>query len=149
MDDLAWEFGCRLGSLPTTYLGMPLGALLSQLQFGMVWKSTSEEAQSTEIRENPKGLPLGWGQFGAKASFSKMGVGVFKEALWNQVIREKYGEDRRGLVLSRSERGSCYGVVERNKDGWKCPRLVSLHERLREAKLNLGYGPEKRTSIGK
>ena len=32
----------------------------------------------TEIRENPKGLSLGWGQFGAKASFSKMGVGVFK-----------------------------------------------------------------------
>ena len=32
----------------------------------------------TKIRENPKGLPLGWGQFGAKASFSKMGVGVFK-----------------------------------------------------------------------
>ena len=32
----------------------------------------------TEIREDPKGLPLGWGQFGAKASFSKMRVGVFK-----------------------------------------------------------------------
>ena len=32
----------------------------------------------TEIRENPKGLPLEWGQFGAKASFSKMGVGVLK-----------------------------------------------------------------------
>ena len=31
-----------------------------------------------EIRENPKGFPLGWGQFGAKASFSKMGVGVLK-----------------------------------------------------------------------
>ena len=32
----------------------------------------------TKIRENPKGLPLGWGQFGAKASFSKMRVDVFK-----------------------------------------------------------------------
>ena len=32
----------------------------------------------TEIRENPKGLPLGWWQFGAKASFSKMRVGVLK-----------------------------------------------------------------------
>ena len=26
MDDLAWDFGCRVGSLPSTYLGMPLGA---------------------------------------------------------------------------------------------------------------------------
>ena len=32
----------------------------------------------TEIRENSKGLPLGWGQFGAKASFSEMRVGVLK-----------------------------------------------------------------------
>ena len=32
----------------------------------------------TEIRENPKGLPLGWWQFGAKASFSKIRVGVLK-----------------------------------------------------------------------
>ena len=43
MDDLAGEFGCSLGSLPTTYLGMPLGAPLSQSQFGMVWKSAFEE----------------------------------------------------------------------------------------------------------
>ena len=26
MDDLGWDFGCRVGSLPSTYLGMPLGA---------------------------------------------------------------------------------------------------------------------------
>ena len=25
-DDLAMEFGCRVGSLPRTYLGLPLGA---------------------------------------------------------------------------------------------------------------------------
>ena len=31
-----------------------------------------------ENRENSKGLPLGWWQFGAKTSFSKMGVGVLK-----------------------------------------------------------------------
>ena len=26
IDDLAWDFGCRVGSLLSTYLGMPLGA---------------------------------------------------------------------------------------------------------------------------
>ena len=26
MDDLACELGCKVGSLPSTYLGMPLGA---------------------------------------------------------------------------------------------------------------------------
>ncbi|RVW93640.1 putative mitochondrial protein [Vitis vinifera] len=86
MDDLAWEFGCRLGSLPTTYLGMPLGAPFKSVT---VWDGVEERFRrsQTKIRENPKGLPLGWGQFGAKASFSKMGVGVFKG---------KYGEDRGG-----------------------------------------------------
>ena len=31
-----------------------------------------------ENREHLKGLPLGWWRFGAKASFSKMGVGVLR-----------------------------------------------------------------------
>ncbi|RVW79102.1 hypothetical protein CK203_048195 [Vitis vinifera] len=86
MDDLAWEFGCRLGSLPTTYLGMPLGAPFKSVT---VWDGVEERFRrsQTEIREDPKGLPLGWGQFGAKASFSKMRVGVFKG---------KYEEDRGG-----------------------------------------------------
>ena len=26
IDDLALDFGCRVGSLPSTYLGLPLGA---------------------------------------------------------------------------------------------------------------------------
>ena len=39
MDDLAWEFGCRLGSLPTTYLGMPLGAPFKSIT---VWDCVEE-----------------------------------------------------------------------------------------------------------
>ena len=96
MDDLAWEFGCRLCSLPTTYLGMPLGAPYKSVT---VWDGVEErfrrrlamwkrifiqgregdpyskhviesthpsnvfvvltKLSQTEIRENPKGLPLG------------------------------------------------------------------------------------------
>ena len=42
MDDLAWEFGCRPGSLPTTYLGMPLGALFKSVT---VWDGVEEHFQ--------------------------------------------------------------------------------------------------------
>ncbi|RVW77229.1 putative mitochondrial protein [Vitis vinifera] len=77
IDDLAWDFGCRVGSLLSTYLGMPLGAPFKSVT---KWDGVEERFRrsQTEIRENPKGLPLGWWQFGAKASFSKMRVGVLK-----------------------------------------------------------------------
>ena len=39
MDDLAGEFGCSLGSLPTTYLGMPLGAPFKSV---IVWDGVEE-----------------------------------------------------------------------------------------------------------
>ena len=39
MDELAWEFGCSLGSLLTTYLGMPLGAPFKSVT---VWDGVEE-----------------------------------------------------------------------------------------------------------
>ncbi|KAJ9675647.1 hypothetical protein PVL29_024530 [Vitis rotundifolia] len=39
MDDLAWDFGYRVGSLPTTYLGMPLGAPFKSIT---VWDGVEE-----------------------------------------------------------------------------------------------------------
>ncbi|KAJ9682618.1 hypothetical protein PVL29_018523 [Vitis rotundifolia] len=39
MDELAWDFGCRVGSLPTTYLGMPLGAPFKSIT---VWDGVEE-----------------------------------------------------------------------------------------------------------
>ncbi|XP_034697243.1 uncharacterized protein LOC117923106 [Vitis riparia] len=39
MDDLAEEFGCSMGSLPTTYLGMPLGAPFKSVT---VWDGVEE-----------------------------------------------------------------------------------------------------------
>ncbi|KAJ9682243.1 hypothetical protein PVL29_018228 [Vitis rotundifolia] len=39
MDDLAWDFGCRVGNLPTTYLGMPLGAPFKSIT---VWDGVEE-----------------------------------------------------------------------------------------------------------
>lgn len=31
IDDLAMDFGCRVGNLPSTYLGLPLGALFKSM----------------------------------------------------------------------------------------------------------------------
>ncbi|KAL6338492.1 hypothetical protein AAG906_020588 [Vitis piasezkii] len=48
IDDLAWDFGCRVGSLPSTYLGMPLGALFNSIT---VWDEV-EETIFIQGREN-------------------------------------------------------------------------------------------------
>ena len=39
IDDLAWGFGCKVGSLPSTYLGMPLGASFKSIT---VWDEVEE-----------------------------------------------------------------------------------------------------------
>ncbi|RVW73916.1 hypothetical protein CK203_056319 [Vitis vinifera] len=47
---LALEVGCKVGRLPTSYLGIPLGRIISPWPFGMEWKKGSG-----------KGLPSGKG----------------------------------------------------------------------------------------
>ena len=39
IDDLALDFGCRVGSLTSTYLGLPLGALFKSVT---VWDGVKE-----------------------------------------------------------------------------------------------------------
>ena len=39
IDDLALDFGCRVGSLPSTYLGLPLGAPFKSVS---VWNGVEE-----------------------------------------------------------------------------------------------------------
>ena len=71
MDDLAWEFGCRLGSLPTTYLGMPLGAPFKSVTIWdgveerfrrrlAMWKRQylSKGGRATLIRSTLSNLPI-------------------------------------------------------------------------------------------
>ena len=38
IEDLAWVVGCKVGFLPTTYLGLPLGLPLSLYKCGMQWR---------------------------------------------------------------------------------------------------------------
>ena len=41
IDELAVELGCRVGSLPSQYLGLPLGPPIERLICGMGWKRES------------------------------------------------------------------------------------------------------------
>ncbi|RVW43938.1 hypothetical protein CK203_072332 [Vitis vinifera] len=41
METLAAVLGCKIGSLPTSYLGLPLGAPYNPLGCGIQWKKDS------------------------------------------------------------------------------------------------------------
>ncbi|RVX10471.1 Transposon TX1 uncharacterized 149 kDa protein [Vitis vinifera] len=47
IDDLALDFGCRVGSLPSTYLGLPLGALFKSVT---VWDGVEERFHRSSVR---------------------------------------------------------------------------------------------------
>ena len=38
IEDLTLELGCKVGALPSSYLGLPLGLLINQWRFGMGWR---------------------------------------------------------------------------------------------------------------
>ena len=176
IDDLASEFGCRVGSLPSTYLGLPLGAPFKTVSVWdgveerfckrlAMWKRQylSKGGRATLIRSTLSNLPIyfmsllklpssvrrrleqierdflwGGGNLERKPhlvrwkvvclSKKKGGLKVKclsilnkallsewnwrfaneREALWNQVIRRKYGEDRGGW--SSQEVREAHGV---------------------------------------
>ncbi|RVW78982.1 Exonuclease 1 [Vitis vinifera] len=56
LEVLALEVGCKVGKLPTSYLGIPLGRITSPCPFGMGWK-----------RGSGKGLPCGKDNLSPKA----------------------------------------------------------------------------------
>ena len=71
IDDLAMEFGCRVGSLPSTYLGLPLGAPLKSVTVWdvveerfrrrlTIWKRQyiSKGGRTTLIRSTLSNLPI-------------------------------------------------------------------------------------------
>ena len=55
-DDLAREFGCKLGSLPSTYPGLPLGAPFRHVA---VWDGVEKRLQKIDIVEKVV-LIQGW-----------------------------------------------------------------------------------------
>ena len=43
LEDVASVMGCKVGKLPTSYFGLPLGASFNLLGCGMQWKRDSKK----------------------------------------------------------------------------------------------------------
>ncbi|RVW33932.1 putative ribonuclease H protein [Vitis vinifera] len=145
VDELADEFGYRVGKLPSTYLGMPLGAPFKSVAAWdgieerfrkklAMWKHQyiSKGGRITLVRSTLSNLPIYfmsifqmprvvrirlekiqrdflWG--GGTLEQKPHLVWRFaneRKALWNQVIRGKYGEERGGW--RSCETREAYGV---------------------------------------
>ncbi|RVW60999.1 hypothetical protein CK203_051369 [Vitis vinifera] len=105
VEELAEEFGYKVGRLPSTYLGMPLGAPFKSVA---TWDGIEERFR--------KRLAM-WKRLGVKSlgTFNRALLGkrvwcfaIERKALRNQVIRRKYGEERGGW--SSCEAREAYGV---------------------------------------
>ncbi|RVX20623.1 putative ribonuclease H protein [Vitis vinifera] len=135
MDDLAEEFGCSLGSLPTTYLGMPLGApfntvrrRLEKIQRDFLWGGGNLEHKPHLVRWELVCLSKAKGGLGVK-SLSLLNKTLLakwnwrfaneREALWNQVIRGKYGEARGGWCSREVREAHGLGLWKGIRVDWK------------------------------
>ncbi|KAL6327359.1 hypothetical protein AAG906_018961 [Vitis piasezkii] len=117
IDDLALDFGCRVGSLPSTYLGLPLGAPFKSVS---VWDGVEE-------------------RFRRRLFLNGIGVLQMKEALWNQVIRGKYGEDRGGWCSREVREAHGVGLWKGIRMDWE---LVGARISFRVGSSGGGYlGP--------
>ncbi|RVW12371.1 putative ribonuclease H protein [Vitis vinifera] len=146
MDDLAWEFGCKVGSLPSTYLGMPLGASFKSTS---VWDGVEERFLRRRLEKIQRDFLWGGGNLERKPhlvrwevvclSKKKGGLGVKnlsilnkallakwnwrfaneREALWNQVIRGKYGEERGGWASREVREAHGLGLWKGIRMDWE------------------------------
>ncbi|RVW91083.1 hypothetical protein CK203_039931 [Vitis vinifera] len=139
IEELAVELGCRVGSLLSQYLGLPLGA---PNRAPYMWDGVEER----KARESTKGLPVGGGNMEGKIHLVKWevvctdkekgGLGLRKlamlnkallgkwiwryacdkENLWKQVIKVKYGQEGLGWRPKKANGDVGVGVW---KEIWK------------------------------
>ncbi|RVW44335.1 hypothetical protein CK203_071086 [Vitis vinifera] len=62
INDLALDFGCKVGSLPSTYLGLPLGALFKSVT---MWDGVEERFRRREVWGRKRGMVLSGSERGA------------------------------------------------------------------------------------
>ncbi|KAL6327158.1 hypothetical protein AAG906_015197 [Vitis piasezkii] len=86
VEELAMELRCRVGSLPSSYLGLPLGAHHKALS---VWDGVEESIRKLAL-------------------LNKALLGHEKENLWKKVISVKYGQE--GLGWKTNEANGTFGV---------------------------------------
>ncbi|RVX02862.1 hypothetical protein CK203_023169 [Vitis vinifera] len=109
IEEMVVELGCRVGSLPSQYLGLPLGAPKKPLQFG----------DGVEEKDKSKGgLGLRKLVLLNKALLGKWiwRFAYDKDNLWKQVITVKYGQEGHGWRAKRAHGAFGVGVW---KEIWK------------------------------
>ncbi|RVW27606.1 hypothetical protein CK203_099119 [Vitis vinifera] len=112
METLASVLGCKIGSLPTSYLGLPLGAPYKSTR---VWDAVEErfrkrkEAWAFEVY-----LPLTRPFLGNGCGDSLMRMSPFGSKL--SLVSMTF---KRGMVLQRSKRPLWGGVWKAIRNGWE------------------------------
>ncbi|RVW59950.1 hypothetical protein CK203_086973 [Vitis vinifera] len=125
IEELVVELGCRVGSLPSQYLGLPLGFLIELLICGMGWKREMPKIVARRLEKVQRDFLWGEGNLEGKIHLvnwevvctdkEKGGLGLRKLAmlksllgkwiwryacdkdnLWKQVITVKYGQEGLG-----------------------------------------------------
>ncbi|RVW43982.1 DEAD-box ATP-dependent RNA helicase 17 [Vitis vinifera] len=124
VEELAAAIGCKVGSLPTSYLGLPLGA---QYRSRAVWDGVEERMRKKLARWKSQNISKGGRITLIRSTLANMPIyfmsmlsmprkvrlswrfAMEREAFWNQVIRGKYGEEQGGWS-SKEARGETHGV---------------------------------------
>ncbi|RVW32661.1 Transposon TX1 uncharacterized 149 kDa protein [Vitis vinifera] len=123
---LAFELGCKVGSLPSTYLGLPLGALHKLVA---VWDGVEERMRKRlalwkrQFISKGGRITLIWSTLASMPiylmSLMRMRVGALlckwswrfaaeRESFWKLIISKKYGEEGGGWISCEVREG--YGV---------------------------------------
>ncbi|RVW37191.1 Mitochondrial carrier protein MTM1 [Vitis vinifera] len=107
IEELAQKFGCKVGALPSFYLGLPLGASFKSIS---VWE--------VEVAANSKEFSLGRRGLGAE---TRLWYSEERGAFWQKEISRKYGEDEGGWhsceVRDRTSFPSLFVLVA-SKGAW-------------------------------
>ncbi|KAL6332308.1 hypothetical protein AAG906_004871 [Vitis piasezkii] len=108
VEELALKLGCKVGALPSYYLGLPLGTAYNLVA---VWDGVEERfrrSSKIEVRENSKGFSLGWRGVGEEASSCEV----------VDFISRKYGVEEGGWYEALSlSFPSLYALVT-SKEAW-------------------------------
>ncbi|RVW98564.1 hypothetical protein CK203_032228 [Vitis vinifera] len=118
VEELTDEFGYKVGILPSTYLGMPLGAPFKSVN---AWDGIEERFRKRLAMWKRQYISKGGRITLIRRALLGKWVWRFaneKRALWNQVIRRKYEEERGGW--RSCEARESYGVGDgKNVSFWK------------------------------
>ncbi|RVX23503.1 putative ribonuclease H protein [Vitis vinifera] len=144
METLASVLGCKIGSLPTSYLGLLLGApykstrkvcaRLEKIQRDFLWGGDALENRPHLVSWKVICAVKKYGGLGTRnlAIFNKALLGKWSwrfanenESLWKQIISKKYDLQERGWC-SKGVRDRCgVGVWKAIRNGWENFRIHS------------------------